>query len=541
MTANIKTLIQFHDETNSPSAITLLANDRQNQLPVMSYIIASGDSVTYFAQTQSPALWLNQNAAHRYDPSSLDTMQRIDRHEYNTDAYFNLSQFYCAEVLAEQSNSGPIIAPMTRPKAGSRWLLASAVEAQRFLSLVQGEGHSIGHVAGIATRDGDTIAIRLNVEILRHHILAAGATGSGKSNTNVNLILTAQQAGFCTLVYDMKPDYCEIDQPNDEPLALGEASGLTGVRFWALGTSDLRPNETAISVRASDLDPAKLAQVIFHRPGEENQQEMTEQLLSGYADINEGKLWSIADFIEWLMRFADAPAAEAVMPFRVVFNKQTFNAVRGKIRRTGRVPSWIDAGVFARGSARHAFGGGVGVSEVAVDQMFAQFNARSVHVIRVRADADGRSYALFLDYAMRRVADMRRDQSTRTPPVLHMIDEVADLFKSSNRRLALAMEGTLDEQIRKGRSLSIGFVLSAQSAGDIPERIRHNLNSVIVFRHHQPKILQEVLPVMSDAVRDMASKLQPGEALVQLFKTHGLLRCRMHQSPARLFKPGFGQ
>jgi hypothetical protein len=46
--------------------------------------------------------------------------------------------------------------------------------------------------------------------------------------------------------------------------------------------------------------------------------------------------------------------------------------------------------------------------------------------------------------------------------------------------------------------------------------------------------------IESDAVRDMASKLQPGEALVSLFKTHGLLRCRMHQSPAKLFKPGAG-
>jgi hypothetical protein len=537
MTANIKTLIQFHDDTKSSSSITLLANDSKEQLPVMSYIITSANSTAYFAQTQSPALWLNQNATDRYDPSSLDTLQRIDRHDYGPEAYFKLSQFYCADVLAEQSDLGPIIAPMTRPKAGSRWTLASASEAQTFLSLVQ-IGHSIGNVAGIKTRDGESISIRLSVEMLRHHVLSAGATGSGKSNTNVNLILTAQQANFCTLVYDMKPDYCQIDQPNDERLASGdEPNGVAGVRFWALGADDLQANETPISVRACDLDPAKLAQVIFYRPGEELQQEMAEQLMSGYNDNNPGQTWSIEDFKTWLMGFNDAPAAEAAMPFRVVFNKQTFNALRGKITRAGRVPKWIDAGVFARGSARQAFGAAA-KGPVAADQIFAQLSAGSVHVIRVRADADGRSYALFLDYAMRKVADLRRDQSEHTPPILHMIDEAADIFKSSNRRLALAMEGTLDEQVRKGRSLSIGFVLSAQSAGDIPERIRHNLNSVIVFRHHQPKILQEVLPIMSDAMREIAAKLQPGEALVQLFKTHGILRCRMHQSPARLFKPG---
>jgi hypothetical protein len=539
MIANIKTLIQFHDETNSPSAITLLANDTSEQLPMMSYIITAGNGVAYFAQTQSPTLWLNQNASRRYDPSSLDTLLRIDRHEYGVEAYFKLSQFYCAEVLAEQPGAEQITAPMTRPPAGSRWFLASAAEAQTFLSLVR-NGHSIGHAAGIRTRDDDVIDIRLSPEMLRHHVLAAGATGSGKSNTNVNLILTAQQAGFCTLVYDMKPDYCEIDQPNDEALISGTASGIANVQFWALGLSDLRANETPISAGASELDPAKLAQVIFYRPGEELQQEMAEQLLTGFADNQNGHPWSLReDFMRWLMAFNDAPAAEAAMPFRVVFNKSTFNALRGKINRPGRIPSWIDARVLAGGAARQAFGRPA--TSVAADQMFAQINPGSVHVIRVRADADGRSYALFLDHAMRRVADMRRDQSERTPPVLHLIDEAADIFKSSNRRLAQAMEGTMDEQIRKGRSLSIGFVLSAQSAGDVPERIRHNLNSVIVFRHSQPKILQEVLPIMSDAVREMASKLKPGEALVHLFKTHGLLRCRMHQSPARLFKPGSGQ
>jgi hypothetical protein len=322
-------------------------------------------------------------------------------------------------------------------------------------------------------------------------------------------------------------------------LTSDEARGLQGVTFWALGMNELRANETPISVRACDLDPAKLAQVVFYRPGEDLQQEMAEQIMTGYADIVSGRSWSMPDFIDWLMKFADAPAAEAAMPFRVTFNKQTFNALRGKITRPGRIPSWIDAGVYARGAAHQALGRKA--TEIEADRLFTGLHSGFVHVIRVRADADGRSYALFLDYAMRKVAELRREQSADTPPVMHLIDEAADLFKSSNKRLALAMEGTLDEQIRKGRSLSIGFVLTAQSAGDIPERIRHNLNSVIVFHHRQPKILQEILPVMSDAVRDMASKLQRGEALVQLFKTHGMLRCRMRQSPARLFKPGTGQ
>jgi hypothetical protein len=539
---NIKTLIQFSDETNSPSAITLLANDTSEQLPMMSYITAVNGEDAYFGQIQAPTLWLNQNAAHRYDPSSLDTLHRIDRHEYETSAFFKLSQFYSAEILAQQLDGGAIIAPMTRPKAGSTWTLSSGAEIDRFLSL-PGDGYAIGVIAGIKTRDGSEISVQLNGEILRHHGLCAGTTGSGKSNTLVNIIRAAQEARFCSLVYDMKPDYSLIDEPNDEPMLHGVAVGIAKVRFWALGTVNLRANETAISVGAHELDPDKLAQVIFYRPGEENQQEMAEQLLMGFSMQLGARAWTMDDFITWLMNFPDAAAAQAQMPFPAVFNKMTFNALRGKINRGDRIPRWIDMNSPGQGGAgRRVFGasaqtGGV----VAANQLFGQLRAGHVNVIRVRADTEGRSYALFLDYAMKHVANLRRDHSEQTPPILHVIDEVADLFKTSNRRLAYAMEGTVDDQIRKGRSLSIGFFLSGQSAGDIPERIRHNLNSKIVFQHRQPKILQEVLPEMSDAVRVMASKLRRGEALVELFGTNGLMRCRMYQSPARLFKPGAGE
>src|SRR5262245_10690656 len=148
-----KSFIQFHDEVNSTSQITLLANDNSVQVPVMSYLITqSDDGVAYFSQIQEPARWLNQNSQRRYDPASLDAVQRIDRGEYGIDAYFKLSQFYCAEVLAEQQGgNGSISAPQTRPKAGSLHGLATATDCRQFLSLP--EGHTIGHAAGIRLAD----------------------------------------------------------------------------------------------------------------------------------------------------------------------------------------------------------------------------------------------------------------------------------------------------------------------------------------------------------------------------------------------------
>jgi hypothetical protein len=366
----------------------------------------------------APAKWLNRTAQHRFEAASVEAIHRIERGEMQNPAFFRLSQYHCCEIMVERQNGGLISAPMTRPQAGSRWLVASATEASEFLALPT-EGVGIGHIAGIKTREEGTIDVRLTFEILAHHIISAGATGSGKSNTNVNIIRAAQDCSFCTLVYDMKPDYSEIDQPNDETILTETVvpAGLKNVVYWSLGVDNIRPNETPISVAAHELDPAKLAQVIFYRPNEELQQEVAEQLLMGFID-NQTRAghssWTMGDFIAWLSSapMATAGGAAGQMPFPAVFNQQTYNAVRSKISRPGRIPSWIDAAAQQR---RRPLGGalsGVGTTSEKYDErLFSNLRSKQVNVIRVRAEGDGRSYALFLDYAMRKAAELRRDAS----------------------------------------------------------------------------------------------------------------------------------
>jgi uncharacterized protein DUF87 len=543
---------QFADVPGDTGAIHLLASDTVPQTPVLSFIVTQAGETTYFGQVTAPALWINRNAQNRFEPAAIEALLRIERGEMGYGAHFWPSQYYSADVMVQQTQEGPLEAPMTRPQAGASWQIASADEIMRFLAL-PAEGVSIAHIAGVRTREGRKVEIRVTAEQIRHHFLSAGATGSGKSNTNVNLILAAQAAGFCVIVFDMKPDFSEIDQPNDEgrdqpDRSQSDPKGLRDASFFSLSDQP-RPNETLISVSACDLDPVKLAQALFFRPNEENQQEVTEQLLLGFAEIQEAKAnergapvhWTFADFLAWLDAFPNAGAAANALPFRAAFNQQTFAAVLSKITRRNRLPSWIDATTRQRGAP---FGGAIrsarrlpSPERIEAAQLFARLQPGTVSVIRVRAEDDGRSYALFLDYAMRTIAALRRDHAAETPPVMHLIDEAADIFQSPNRRLRAAMESTIDEQVRKGRSLSIGFVISAQSAGDIPERIRHNLNSVIVFRHRQPMVLREILPEMTDSIRAIAARLQPGEALVQLFKTNGLPRCRMNRSPAKLHRP----
>lgn len=543
--AGQKVFVQVADDMrdSKPNVLTLLAPDTSPQVAAMTYLITGADGIapiSYFGQVNAPALWLNRNAQGRFDPNSLETVDRISRNEVGTAAFFRTSQAYELALIAEKERIDQYItAPMTRPKAGMRWRLATVPEIIEYVKLPE-SGHSIGQIAGIA----QVVDVRITEDLIRHHLISAGSTGSGKTNTNVHCLRAAQEADFCSLVYDAKPDYSEIDQPNDEPMKAGVAVGLKNVSFYALGTPPRR-NETPISVRACDLDPGKLAAVIFFRPGEDLQSEVAEQLLMGFDDLQNKQPWTIWQFLNWLAAQQNAAAAANQMPFPTTFNDRTFAAVRQKFGRPGRIPNWVDALARPKGLGGPfggAFSSGAGASddeervEGSVDTSWmARLKPREIHVIRVDAASAGRSYALFLDFAMKHISRLRKRNAI--PPVMHLIDEAADIFVSPNRRLRDMMTGTLDEEIRKGRSLSIGFVISAQSAGDIPEQIRHNLNSSIIFRHKHPKVLREVLPDASEGVVAATSRLQPGEAIVQLFKTFGLLRCRMWQSPAKLYKP----
>ena len=67
----------------------------------------------------------------------------------------------------------------------------------------------------------------------------------------------------------------------------------------------------------------------------------------------------------------------------------------------------------------------------------------------------------------------------------------------------------LAEQIRKGRSLHIGYVISVQSAGDVPESIRNNLNTTIIGRHRNMSILRKPCRQARPEMLEQADKLNP--------------------------------
>ena len=127
-----------------------------------------------------------------------------------------------------------------------------------------------------------------------------------------------------------------------------------------------------------------------------------------------------------------------------------------------------------------------------------------------------------------------QDEGTGEPDIEMIIDEASDIFAAESRHLQDAASSALAEQIRKGRSLHIGYVISVQSAGDVPDRIRNNLNTTIIGRHRNMSVLRDALPTARPEMLDQADKLNPGEMFVDMFGVRSLLSCKMDLSPSKL-------
>ena len=127
-----------------------------------------------------------------------------------------------------------------------------------------------------------------------------------------------------------------------------------------------------------------------------------------------------------------------------------------------------------------------------------------------------------------------QNPTERTYDLEIIIDEASDIFRAESRYLREAATGMLSEQIRKGRSLHIGYVIAVQSAGDVPENIRNNLNTTIIGRHRNLTVLRDALPTARPGMLEQADKLVPGEMFVDLFGVRSLLLTRMDLSRSQL-------
>jgi hypothetical protein len=361
------------------------------------------------------------------------------------------------------------------------------------------------------------VDIALDEKRIFHHILTAGSTGGGKTNTDANIVATAIALGLHVFVLDHKPDFTKCIDANPRR---SDGHGLGNVSRYTLGVDPQFGQ--IITVPFSDVDLDLLGAAIFNRKNEELMEETFVTVANCIVQENRkaGRPVYFPALVKKILS-SDVNFVNATLPMNQTIHARNWEALQRRLASGRRTPEWIDRLP------------GTGISPVTLDVAKRMTNP-GVTVVHIPDSLHGSLYALFLKWLFSRVTEIRKDSELDSCPVLHLIEEASDLFSFDSRRLQEQVTGDISEEVRKGRSLKIGFCFSLQSAGDIPPEIRNNLLTKIIFRHEAPDVLRDAVPALSSSLFARTTTLMPGEAYVSMFGVPGILSVRMDLSLCKL-------
>ena len=181
-------LIQIADEQGtSTDIVRLVGLDSQPLIPLFTYLISEKNDEQFLLQTSTP----NRNLS-RFSPSPFDVISLtqmlvlLEDRGYSAESLISQIRFYEANVIAQIDQQGTPQTPVIRPSTGAVAIPANAEQVINFLNLP--DAADVDFRIGRIAHSGDVeIPIAINQEILEHHILIAGSTGSGKSHLLSNI------------------------------------------------------------------------------------------------------------------------------------------------------------------------------------------------------------------------------------------------------------------------------------------------------------------------------------------------------------------
>lgn len=534
------------DYPNSDPNYMLAIGQEDENFQLYDYVKIVYHDKIWIGQIKSPNLNISTvSGIDPFNPTLIHTLLMSIQHPEIQLRMLDSTEKWMIYLMGEYNQSSEMLTMLrTRPKPPASVIKLDRDITVQILNLptLELRENQTTNAIGVL-ENADNVPLCVNPQILNHHILVSGGTGSGKSNACANIIAQACEYGYCVILYDAKPDYRLMDEVNSERkvesvferfreyhVTRQPIKSLKRVCFYAGEKKDYSHYDTVLGFHASDFDSVLFMNLILPETASEMQRDefflACNQLRQEMYE-KKRKSFSLNDIQEWLKErctfYAQQKDKAGLSPVKAVLRNVTRKIKNNEF-------PWLDQ-VGTQLSRRNDF-------EPAryIETFNPQELVESGTVVHVFVGGENQeNYALFLSLFFNYCQDYRRKKGNTTP-IVQFVDEAHRIFDNQGKHKG-RLANTFNRTMREGRTLEHGVILSLQNAKEVPSNVMNNLNSHIVMRQNNIEIAKSATQMMGKEEAYRTPGLASGQALVKFFESGSVALVQMAPSPFELERP----